>query len=158
MSPDIDRAALIERIKCFPEELSQLVGDLTSHQLTTVSIPAEWTVQQIIHHLADSHMNAHIRTKLILTMDNPPLQGYPQDAWAQLPDVNTVPIRASLAILEGVHARWAALFSRLSENEWHRTGCHSENGAVSIQDILSSYAQHGLDHIDQIQRVLAAQG
>lgn len=153
-----ERQKLLEQIKCFPEELTQVVSGLTDQQLTTVSIPGEWTVQQIVHHLADSHMNAFIRMKLILTTENPNLLGYPQDAWALLPDVNAIPIEASLAILRGIHARWTALFENLSDGQWSKKGFHSENGEVTIDDILKTYSWHGTNHIDQIQRVLAAQG
>ena len=153
-----ERQKLLEQIKCFPEELVQVVSGLTDQQLKTVSIPGEWTVQQIVHHLADSHMNAFVRMKLILTMENPNLLGYPQDAWALLPDVNAIPIEASLGILRGIHARWTALFESLPDDDWGKKGFHSENGEVTIEDILKTYSWHGGNHIDQIQRVLAAQG
>jgi DinB superfamily len=153
-----ERQKLIAEIQCFPEELAQVVNGLSQQQLMTVSIPNEWTVQQIVHHLADSHMNALVRLKLILTRDNPPLQGYPQDIWAELADVNAVPIEASLSILRGLHARWTALFESLPDEAWSRKGLHSENGDTSVEDVLTTYAWHGRNHIDQIQRVLAAQG
>ncbi|MEZ4670659.1 MAG: DinB family protein [Anaerolineae bacterium] len=152
-----ERQQLIEIIKCLPDELSQAVVGLTTKQLTTVSIPGEWTVQQIVHHVADSHMNAVIRMKLILTMDRPPLQGYQQDDWALLADVNAVPIHASLSILQGLHARWVALFESLPDEAWGRVGLHSEYGERSIESLLVTYAEHGRIHIDQIQRVLDAQ-
>lgn len=153
-----ERQKLIAEIKCFPEELAQVVNDLTPQQLATVSIPNEWTVQQIVHHVADSHMNALMRLKLILTLDYPSFLGYPQDIWATLPDVENVPIQASLSILQGIHARWTALFEGLPDDAWSKKGLHSENGDTSVEDILKTYAWHGRNHIDQIQRVLAAQG
>lgn len=158
MQPNAQRQQLIDQIKCLPDEVSQLVSGLTRQQLTTVSIPGEWTVQQIVHHLADSHMNAVIRLKLILSKDNPPLQGYPQEVWAEQADVDAVPIEASLSILRGLHARWTALLESLPDEAWSRKGVHSESGAMTVEDILRIYSQHGRDHIDQIQRVLAAQG
>ncbi len=151
-----ERQTLIAQIRTLPEELAAAVSGLSPEQRAAVTIPGEWTVQQIVHHLADSHMNAFIRLKLILTTDHPSLLGYPQDDWAVLPDVNAVPIEASLSILNGLHARWVAVFENLPDDAWSRTGNHSENGEVSVEDILKTYAWHGGNHIEQIQKVLAA--
>lgn len=151
-----EKAMLIDRIRTLPDELEALVSGLSEAQLKTVTIPGEWTVQQIVHHLADSHMNSVIRLKLILTSEQPTLVGYDQEVWAEMPDTQDVPIAASLAILRGLHARWTVLFESITPEQWTRTGHHTERGEVPAYDFLTTYADHCNIHLDQIRRVLAA--
>lgn len=150
------KQALIEKIRHFPETLTSLVSNLTDEQLRSHYLPGEWSVQQIVHHLADSHMNSILRLKFILTMDQPHLQGYPEKVWAELPDVDQTPIENSLLILRGLHQRWAALFENLRDEQWKRVGIHSERGKISAENLLTDYVEHCDIHLDQIKRVLQA--
>ena len=150
-----ERIAKIARLRRFPDDLEQLVTGLSEHELYTAFIPNEWSVAQNVHHLPDSHMNAYIRTRLILTEDKPPLKGYAQAEWAKLADYK-LPIAHSLLLLRNLHVRWCALFSSLSASDFARTGIHSEIGEVSIDDILTTYNNHCEAHIEQITRTLAA--
>jgi hypothetical protein len=134
-----------------------VLAGLSAEQLTTAYLEGEWTAAQNVHHLADSHMNAYIRTRLILLEDQPTLKPYNQEDWAALPDASAADVSASLAILRGLHARWAALFEGLSDADFARAGNHPEVGIITIADLLRTYARHGAAHIDQIQRTLAAQ-
>ncbi|MDZ4767257.1 MAG: DinB family protein [Chloroflexota bacterium] len=149
------RQTYISTIADFPATLDTLIAGLTPEQLNTAYLPNEWTVAQNIHHLADSHLNSFIRFKLILLENHPPVKGYNQDDWARSADYG-VPIAASLDILRGLHARWAALLRSLSDGDWGRTGTHSENGEISLDDLLLTYHNHCHAHIDQITRTLAA--
>jgi DinB superfamily len=151
------RYELIEKIRVLPAQLRARVGGLSDEQLTTHFLEGEWTVAQNVHHLADSHMNSFIRTRLILTEDRPTLKPYDQDRWAELADSGTTALEESLSILEGLHCRWVRLFESLSEADWQRAGLHPEIGEVTIDSILQIYAAHGEGHIDQINRTLAAQ-
>jgi hypothetical protein len=146
----------IARIAALPESLAAAVSGLSEAQLDARSPEDIWNVRQVAHHLADSHMNAFIRTKLIVTEDRPTLKPYDQDAWALLPDTEAMPIEASLGILRGLHARWVKLFESLADGDWGRTGLHPENGEVTVDSILRGYADHGEEHLEQIARILAA--
>lgn len=157
MSTATERRVWIEHIRALPEQIAQLTAGLTPEQLTTPFLEGEWTVAQNVHHLVDSHVNSYIRCKLILTEENPPLKPYDQDLWAALPDSSTADISTSLMILRGLHARWVAFWEQLPEEAWSRVGNHLENGPVTLEQQLRLYAEHGLGHIDQIQRTLAAQ-
>jgi len=149
-----DRHAMIETIRRFPDVLTEVVGNLTHDQLT-MKIPDDpWTIQQIVHHMADSHINSIIRLKLILTNDSPTLQGYDQDAWVTLPDVAT-PIENTLLILRGLHVRWCALWDSMTEEQWNRVGIHTEMGPVTPDRLLVIYSNHCNDHLAQIKRILA---
>ena len=152
-----ERMEMVDRLRALPDKLEAVVRGLTVAQLSTHYLPNEWTVAQNVHHLADSHMNSFIRIKLMLTEDHPTLKPYDQDDWAKLVDAYNPDITTSLQLLRGLHARWVALFTSLSEEAWLRTGVHPENGVVSLEDQLRIYSRHGENHIAQIQKTLAAQ-
>ncbi len=148
---------LIAAIRDLPAQLEALVAGLTDAQLTTHFLAGEWTVAQNVHHVADSHMNAYIRTKLLLTKDNPTVIAYDQDVWAELADVHQTSIRESLDLIRGLHARWVALFESLTDAQFAMRGMHPENGVITVEALLRTYAGHGAAHLDQITRTLAAQ-
>lgn len=149
-------ALQVSQIEQFPEQLAKTLDGLSETQVSTVTSADIWTIQQIVHHIADSHMNAFIRMRLLLTENHPTIKPYDQDAWAALADVKTVSVAVSLALITALHTRWAAMMSALSSSEWERTGMHPEYGAISVASMVASYARHGNDHIAQIERVKAA--
>jgi hypothetical protein len=153
----MDRAQKIEAIRELPDVLEAAVRGLSDQQLDTPYRQGGWTVRQVVHHLADSHINAFIRMKLMLTEENPPLKPYDQDEWAKLPDVR-LPLAPSLVILRGLHDRWAALMDTLPEASWGRTGFHPERGDVTLEAILGTYSNHGAKHVEQIMGLRRAQG
>jgi len=154
LSPD-ERIAKIDRLRRFPDEWEKLVTGLNEHELYTAFIPNEWSVAQNIHHVPDSHMNAYIRTRLILTEDKPTVKPYDQDAWAKLADYK-LPIEPSLSILRNLHVRWCALFDSLTAADFARVGIHPEIGEITIDDILITYNNHCDAHIEQVTRTVAA--
>jgi hypothetical protein len=164
------RRERIARLAALPDELADALGRLSEAQLDAPAEDDPWTIRQVAHHIADSHLNAFVRTKLILTEDHPTLKPYDQDAWAALPDTLSMPVdaslatqrawtprRISLAILRGVHARWVALWDSLDEADWSRGAHHPENGAVTLESMLQTYARHGDEHMEQLRRILAGQ-
>lgn len=152
----VERARLIDRLSRFPGELESVVRPLTEEILNARAEHDPWTIAQIIHHCADSHMNSFIRLKLVLTEDRPPLKGYDQDRWAEMADECSTPIESSLTILRGLHQRWVVTFRNIDDDDWSRVGIHSEIGEVSVTDLLTTYTVHCDEHLDQIQRILAA--
>ncbi len=144
-----ERQYCISRIKSVPERLRSAITDLNDDQLNTPYRDGGWTVRQVVHHLADSHLNAHTRTRLALTEDNPTIKPYDQDAWALLADY-ALPLESSLAIIDGLHFRWGILWESLPEIAYLRTLYHPDNGAMTLDDLLRSYADHGDNHIKQI--------
>lgn len=148
---------LVAQIERLPTQVANLVADLTPDQLTGHFLAGEWSVAQNVHHLADSHMNAYIRCRLILTEESPPLKPYDQERWADLPDAAAADVAPSLALLTGLHGRWTAFWSSLAPDDWARDGIHPENGVMTLADILQSYAAHGGAHLDQMSRTLLAQ-
>ncbi len=138
-------------IQFLPQDLEQAVLNLDVHQLDTAYRDGGWTVKQLVHHIADSHMNAYMRFKLGLTEDCPTIKPYNQDKWVLLADIDTVPINVSLTILHVVHQRLLATIKSLTEAEWERTVIHPEHGKqMSLWFLLGMYAWHGKHHTKHI--------
>ena len=156
MTPD-ERRSKIGKIRALPSLLDGAVQGLNDAQLDTPYRQGGWTVRQVVHHLADSHMNAFIRMKLILTEEQPRLKPYDQDAWARLPDTLTMPIGVSMGILRGLHDRWTTLLESVPDAGWNRTAFHPERGDVTLDSILTTYAEHGEKHVGQITGLRRAQ-
>ncbi|NMB55850.1 MAG: putative metal-dependent hydrolase [Leptolinea sp.] len=152
MTTAAERQALIAHIHDFPSKLESLVGQYSEAQLDTPVRPGEWTIRQIVHHLADAHFNGYIRMKLILTEAKPILKPYDQNAWAQLKD-SQLPVQTSFLILRGLHERWAETLASLPEADWERAGVHLENGLVTLDQLLALYVRHGETHLDQIKQL-----
>src|SRR5271157_2121252 len=132
----------IREIAELPQKVRRAVSGLTPAQLHTPYREGGWTVRQVVHHLADSHMNSYIRFKLALTEDNPQIKPYDQDAWAATADAAAADIALSLSLLEGLHGRWAALLTSLAPADFARTFRHPESGLQTLDRALQTYAWH----------------
>ncbi len=144
------RAAWIEQIAEAPGRLAAAVQGLTDAQLDTPYRDAGWTVRQVAHHVADSHMNAYIRCKLAVTEDNPPVKVYNEAAWSELADARTMPLAPSMTILRALHERWVAWLRTLDEEGFARTALHPEWGRISVNDFIQIYAWHGRHHVAHV--------
>jgi uncharacterized damage-inducible protein DinB len=140
-----ERRAAIEAIAAAPAALRAAVRGLTDSQLDTPYRPDGWTVRQLVHHVADSHMNAFIRVRLALTEENPTIKPYDEASWARLPDA-TMPVEVSLELLERLHERWIHLLRAMPESQFQRPLTHPENGPMTIDALLNVYAWHGRHH------------
>jgi hypothetical protein len=139
----------IQAIEAAPFQLRAAVKDLHDRQLDTVYRPEGWTVRQVVHHIADSHMNAYIRLKLALTEENPVIKPYREEKWAELSDSN-LPIDISLGLLEAVHKRWGVLLRQLQPADLEKTFIHPDSGVTKLSVYIGMYAWHGQHHIAHI--------
>lgn len=147
------RTAYIEVIKNAPKKFSQCIKGLTEAQLDTPYRPEGWTVRQVVHHMADSHMNSFIRFKLALTEENPVIKPYEEQAWANTPEIKTVPVFVSLQLLESLHIRWVALLISLNHEYLQRTFHHPMTGLMTLDQALAMYAWHCDHHLAHIQNL-----
>ena len=144
---------LIEEIWSAPQKLRDTVEDLSPEQLDTRY--KNWTVRQIVHHIADSHVHSYIRFKWALTEDNPTIKAYEEADWVQLNDCSTGEIDPSLALLTGLHAKWVQVLESMTPNEFARTFVHPQTGeTVSLWTALNYYPWHARHHTAQIQWLL----
>mgnify|MGYP000114844670 CR=1 FL=1 len=144
-------------LSALPARLRDAVRGLTDAQLDTPYREGGWTVRQVVHHLADSHMNGLVRVKLALTEDNPAIKPYKEALWADLPDVK-LPIDLSLAILDGVHARLDALMAGMKEADYQRTFIHPQNGVTPLTTWVQLYGWHSRHHVAHITELRKAKG
>ena len=149
-----ERQIAIEKIEALPAQLEQLIAGVSDANLNKTYGAGKWTARQVIHHLADSHIHAFIRTRFIATLDHPTIQPYDQEAWAELPDAKTGPVEPSLQILKGLHARWGAFLRALPEAAFARTAFHPERGTMSLDDLVRSYGGHGAKHMEHIRTAI----
>lgn len=148
----------IEKIRALPAALEEALKGLNDKQLDTPYREGGWTVRQVVHHLADAHLNAFVRMKLILTEERPAIKPYDQNAWAALPDTTEMPVGVSLEILRGLHDRWAMLLDRVGDDGWTRTALHPERGEVTLDAQLTVYAAHGEKHVEHIMGLRRMKG
>ena len=149
----------IADIASFPERLKNEVIHLTDEQLETPYRNGGWTIRQVIHHCADSHMNCFIRIKWTLTEDKPVIKFYHEDRWSELHDNLTMPIEPTLSLLEGLHFRLAYLMNSLSESDLEKYFIHPEhNAAFQLKEIIGTYAWHGNHHIAHITELKKQKG
>lgn len=148
-----DRIKAIQIIAAFPAKLSVFISSLHNGQLDTPYRPEGWTVRQVVHHVADSHMNAYIRFKLALTEDGPTIKGYDQTQWAKLPDSRLDPA-ISLDILTGVHKRWVIIMENMTDAEWEKKYVHPEHTELQVlKKVATMYAWHCEHHFSHIKRL-----
>jgi hypothetical protein len=150
--------AAVARIAALPGRLRSTVQGLDPVQLATPYRPGGWTVHQLVHHVADSHINAYVRVKLGLTEEEPRITAYDQDAWASLLDVDMVPVTVSLDLVDALHARWSALLGSLTPAQWSRHYLHPENGRQRLDAVAHHYAWHGDHHVAQITALIQRSG
>src|SRR6202042_1376793 len=148
ITPD-DRLAAIASLAELPEELRNAVDGMDSARLDTPYREGGWTVRQLVHHFADSHMTAFLRLRKALTEDWPVVAGYDEKAFATLADV-AAPAEWSLEIIESVHARWVMLLQSLTEEQWHRGFKHQERGPMALDYATLLYAWHSQHHVAHI--------
>jgi hypothetical protein len=152
------RRQWIAAIAELPKKAREAVSGLTPVQLDTPYREGGWTPRQLVHHMADSHMNAFIRFKLGLTEENPQIKPYSQDAWSGTADVLGADVELSLALLTGLHGRFARLLESLQPQDFARTFLHPENGQMTLDRTLQTYAWHCHHHVAHITGLRARKG
>tara|TARA_R110002167_G_scaffold190051_2_gene392297 strand:- start:158 stop:712 length:555 start_codon:yes stop_codon:yes gene_type:complete len=138
-------------IASFPENLKYELVSLTDEKLNTPYRDGGWTIRQVVHHLADSNMSCFSRIKYALTEESPVIKPFEEGVWAILLDAHHFPIEPSLKILEGVHARWAALLDSLDEKDWKRDFFHPQlSKNLKIEEAMAKYTWHCKHHLAHI--------
>jgi uncharacterized damage-inducible protein DinB len=144
------RAQAIDDLRTAAAQLRRAVAGLDATQLQTPYREGGWTVAQVVHHLADSHINAFMRFRMALTVDNPTIVGYNEALWARLADASSTDLEASLDLFEAVHRRLVPLLRTLTAEDLARTYVHPERGPSTLDRALALYAWHGRHHVAHI--------
>jgi uncharacterized damage-inducible protein DinB len=140
-----------------PQQMREAVRHLDRDQINTPYREGGWTVRQVVHHVADSHMTAFHRLRKALTEDWPTVEGYNEKLFATLHDVKA-PLEWSLDIIENVHARWVMVLQSMTAEQWHRGFRHAERGPMSLDVATLLYAWHSRHHVAHITHLRQRQG
>lgn len=144
--------AWIDIIHQFPNKLEKAVKNLSDNQLDTPYRPGGWTIRQLVHHIADSHMNAYIRLKLGMTETEPTIKPYDQDSWAVMPDCE-LPVEVSLSLIKALHQRWYCSLEFI--RDWSRTVYHPEQeSTLRLDELTGMYAWHSEHHLAHILNLI----
>ncbi|HYF30126.1 MAG TPA: bacillithiol transferase BstA [Chitinophagaceae bacterium] len=142
----------INDIKFLPQTLENALSNLDASQLGTPYREGGWTVQQVVHHVADSHLNAYCRFKLGLTEDHPTIRPYDQEKWSELPDSKNIPVNVSITLLHALHARWHEILVNIKDADFEARGVfHPEyKKQMTLWYLLGMYAWHSKHHTAHI--------
>jgi hypothetical protein len=143
----------IASIENLPSQVEKLAGTFSDAQLGTRYRDGGWTARQVLHHLADSHMNAYVRFKWTLTEETPVIKAYDEKAWAETPETTLAPA-ISLALLKALHVKWTALLKRLDDKSLKREFIHPETKRhIRLERMVAMYAWHGQHHLGHLKIV-----
>jgi uncharacterized damage-inducible protein DinB len=144
------RKQFIKSIAEMPDKLRHAVEGLGLEQLKTPYRPGGWTLQQVVHHLADAEMNAYIRFKRGLTEDHPLAGGFQEDLWAELADYKNTPIETSILIFDALHSRFVNLLVKLKPTDFKRSVTSPTHGEMTLDIAVQRFSWHAHHHIAQI--------
>lgn len=149
----------INTLQALPSWMDVSIENLDEAQLQVPYRPGGWDIQQVVHHVADSHMNAYIRLKLALTEDNPTIKPYDENAWAALADVRIVPVNVSVTMIHTIHRRMVALLQHMQPSDWERTYYHPDHQRnFPIWEMVALYAWHSRHHTEHIRQLRLRMG
>jgi len=141
----------IDQINDLPSKLRAAVSGLNDMQLDTTYREGGWTMRQVIHHIADSHMNAYIRCKLAITEQNPVIRPYFENKWAECDEAKTADVNISIDLLQNLHRRWVLFMHSLKIDDFERSYIHPEhNRSFTLKEVMGLYAWHGEHHLNHI--------
>jgi hypothetical protein len=146
-----ERAELLEQYRAGAAEVDAALAGITAEELDRrPPEPDGWTARQVAHHLADSEAMAYTRLRRLLADDDPVIAGYDEPVWAKRLHYDRA-IEPSIAVMRAVREASVQLLESIDEQEWSRTGIHTESGLYSLEGWLRIYASHPHDHAEQIR-------
>ena len=147
-------------IELLPKAIEYAIVNLDAAQLEEPYRPGGWNSRQVVHHVADSHMNAYIRFKLGMTENNPAIKPYDEVQWAEMSDVQHIPLNVSVTLLYSLHTRLVEFLKSITDEQWQqRTVFHPEhNKEMTLWYLLGMYAWHGKHHTAHINSLRERMG
>ena len=156
---NLDTLRHIREIEDLPKKLKKIVKKLREGALDKTYRQHGWTVRQVIHHLADSHMNAYIRMKLAVTENAPIVKPYEEQLWAETEDGKYGSVGMSLKLLSALHKRWVYFLSHLSDEDLDKVYYNpSSKRTIQVREAIALYTWHGKHHLAHVKLVAAGTG
>ncbi|MBK6822228.1 MAG: putative metal-dependent hydrolase [Saprospiraceae bacterium] len=142
-------------IAMLPSNLSDILNRIEPIDYELTYRPGSWTVRQLLHHIADSHINAYIRHKLAVSEQTPTINPYNEVLWAEMADVKEVDIKVSLNLLEAIHQRWTVFLNSLNQADLEKSFYHpGHKRFITISESIGMYSWHGKHHLSHIKLAL----
>ena len=146
-------------IRFLPNAIENAIQNLDEQQIQSPYREGGWTVHQLVHHVADSHMNAYIRFKLGYTEDTPTIKPYEENLWVLTDDVKQLPVNISITLLYALHQRWYYFLQGFTEEDWQKKVYHPEKKrALTLWELFGLYAWHGRHHTAHITALRERKG
>ncbi len=145
----------LKALSATPKKLERFLGKASTAKLRKRPAPDKWSVGEILAHLADAEIVLGWRVRSILGAPGTPIQAFDQDDWAKAGRYEQRNPRQSVAHFSAIRAANLALYKSLSPEQWKLYGIHSERGQESIEHIIRMMAGHDLNHVKQIEGILA---
>jgi hypothetical protein len=149
------RAQWIQQIGDFPRRFRATVDALPDGALDRPYREGGWTGRQVVHHVADSHINAYVRFRLAVTEHEPRIKTYEESLWAELIDAKTADPALSLTLLDVLHRRWHLFLESLGPADFARTATHPESGLINVDWLLQMYSWHGRHHTGHLNLLIS---
>jgi hypothetical protein len=153
-----ERDRLIERYASGPDEVASSLEGLSTEGLTTRPFPGKWSAAEIVHHLADSETIAGIRLRKLLVEERPVIEGYDQDGFVVRLRYNQRDLRPAWEAFRSTRGTTLQLLREMPEEDWTKTGWHTESGVYTAERWLEIYSEHAHKHAEQICRIRKALG
>ncbi len=136
--------------------ITEAISGLSEEELSFKPAPDQWSVKEIVIHLADTEMVAVHRMKRVLSEDTPLLTAFDQDAWANSMRYNERDHKPYLELFRLLRENMLTLLDGVTEQQLARAGVHEKNGKVTLESMIRTFSNHVDGHIRQIERVKAA--
>jgi DinB superfamily len=137
------------------KKLAGLIKGATTSKLRKRPEPEKWSVAEIMAHLAEAEIVISWRLRAILGAPGIAIQAYDQDAWAQGGQYAKRDARKSLEEFRALREMNLAFYKRLQPGQWNHHGTHAERGEESIGRIAEMMAGHDINHLEQVEKILA---
>jgi hypothetical protein len=144
---------LLERFRRGPEVIAAVLTGAAGSELDFQPEPGKWSIRQIVAHVADSEIAGCFRFRRMIAEDNPTIEAYDQNAWAEKLDYSIRKPSQSLETFRRIRQENYELLRSLSPEAFQRTGNHTKRGVVSLLDQVKIFANHPESHAQQIRRV-----
>jgi hypothetical protein len=155
---DLTRDEKIARFQQSEQWLRDAIAGLSDADLSAHPIPGEWSIREIVQHMADGEIIAAGRLRRVLAEPTPELAGYDAAAFGEVMHYQALPVGTAMDVFSAVRNHSVAIIENLDAAQWNRSGIHTEYGEQNVERIVEGGGNHVEAHVNQIKGVRAALG
>ena len=147
----------VELQRVAPAQLSRLIDGRSQHQLTSRPAPDKWSIVEVLAHMAEDELSSSWRYRQMIERDQVTLEGFDQELWARLGKYETWSATEALEMFRLLREANLRMLDSLSPEQWERSGNHVERGKLTVRELARHMAAHDINHIEQIEKLIANQ-